>query len=57
METAFQECHEELKQESTKGYGQYIVLRFAPCLFGLYTMVALLYRQLSGPSTTLSTVF
>ena len=46
IETTFQECREYLKLESTKGYGQQTVLRFTPCLFGLYTMVVLLYLQL-----------
>ena len=57
IETTFQECREHLKLESTKGYGKQTVLRFTPCLFGLYTMVVLLYLQLPHPSSTLSTVF
>lgn len=56
IETTFQECREYLKLESTKGYGQQTVLRFTPCLFGLYTMVVLLYLQLPRPSRTLRTV-
>jgi hypothetical protein len=64
IETTFQECREHLKLESTKCYGQQTVLRFTPCLFGLYTIVVLLYLQLpdllrlpimvswSGKSTT-----
>ena len=35
-----------LKLESTKCYGQQTVLRFTPCLFGLYTTIVLLYLQL-----------
>jgi hypothetical protein len=46
IETTFQECREYLKLESTKCYGQQTVLRFTPCLFGLYTVVVLLYLQL-----------
>jgi hypothetical protein len=46
IETTFQECREHLKLESTKCYGQQTVLRFTPCLFGLYTIVVLLYIQL-----------
>jgi hypothetical protein len=46
IETTFQECREYLKRESTKCYGQHTVLRFTPCLFGLYTIVVLLYLQL-----------
>ena len=47
IETTFQECREHLKLESTKCYGQQTVLRFTPCLFGLYTSIVLLYLQLS----------
>ena len=57
LETTFQECREYLKLDSTKGYGQQTVLRFTPCLFGLYTLVVLLYLQLPRPSNTLSAVF
>jgi hypothetical protein len=46
IETTFQECREYLKLESTKCYGQQTVLRFIPCLLGLYTIVVLLYLQL-----------
>jgi SRSO17 transposase len=46
IETTFQECREHLKLESTKCYGQQTVLRFTPCLFGLYTLIVLLYLQL-----------
>jgi hypothetical protein len=46
IETTFQECREDLKLESTKCYAKETVLRFTPCLFGLYTMIVLLYRQL-----------
>jgi hypothetical protein len=57
IETTFQECREYLKLESTKGYGQQTVLRFTPCLFGLYTIVVLLYLQLPHSSNTRSAVF
>jgi hypothetical protein len=57
IDTTCQECREYLKLESTKGYGQQTVLRFTPCLFGLYTLVVRLYRQLPRPSDTLSAVF
>jgi hypothetical protein len=56
IETTFQECREYLKLESTKGYSQQTVLRLTPCLFGLYTMVVLLYLQLPRPSRTLRAV-
>jgi hypothetical protein len=57
IETTFQECREFLKLESTKGYGQHTVLRFTSCLFGLYTMVVLLYLQLPNSSNTLRAIF
>jgi hypothetical protein len=57
IETTFQECREYLKLESPRGYGQPTVLRFTPCLFGLYTVVVLLYLQLPHPSSTLRAVF
>jgi hypothetical protein len=57
IETAFQKCREYLKLESTKGYGQHTVLRFPPCLFGLYTMVVLLYLQLPKSSSSLRAIF
>jgi hypothetical protein len=56
IETTFQECREYLKLESTKGYGQHTVLRFTSCLFGLYTMVILLYLQLPRSSSTLRAI-
>jgi DDE superfamily endonuclease len=57
IETTFQECREYLKLESTKGYGQQTVLRFTPCLFGLYTLVVLLYLQLPRPASTRRAIF
>jgi hypothetical protein len=57
IETTFQECREYLKLESSKGYSQETVLRFTPCLFGLYTLVVLLYLQLLHPSSTLRAIF
>ena len=57
IETTFQECREYLKLESTKGYGQATVLRFSPCLLGLYTTIVLLYLQLPKTSRTLGAVF
>jgi hypothetical protein len=56
IETTFQECREDLKLESPKGYGQQTVLRFTPCLFGLYTIVVLLYLHLPRPSSALRVV-
>jgi hypothetical protein len=49
IETTFQECREYLKLESTKCYSQSSVLRLIPSVFGLYTIVVLLYLQLPQP--------
>jgi DDE superfamily endonuclease len=57
IETTFQECREYLRLESAKGYGQQTVLRCTPCLFGLYTVIVLLYLQLPRPSSTHRAVF
>jgi hypothetical protein len=57
IETTFQECREYLKLESTKGYGQQTVLRFTPCLCGLYTIVVLLYLQLPSSSRAVKALF
>jgi hypothetical protein len=45
-ETTFQEMRSYLGLETTRGWKQKTVLRVAPCLFGLYTVVACLYSQL-----------
>lgn len=46
IETTFQELRAHLGLESTRGWCERTVLRAAPCLFGLYTVVALLYQAL-----------
>src|SRR4051812_36142346 len=46
LETTFQELRSLLGLETTRGWCRSTVLRMAPCLFGLYTAVALLYRAL-----------
>lgn len=46
IETTFQEVRAYLGLETTRGRKQQTVLRVAPCLFGLYSFVALLYAQL-----------
>jgi hypothetical protein len=56
IETTFQACREHRKLESTKNYGQQTVRRFTPGLFGLYTMIVLLYLQLPRPISTFSAV-
>lgn len=46
LETTFQEMRSYLGLETTRGWKEKTVLRAAPCLFGLYTLVAALYSQL-----------
>ena len=46
LEATFQEARCFLGLEGTRGWCRRAVLRAAPCLFGLYTVVALLYRAL-----------
>jgi hypothetical protein len=46
IETTFQEVRACLGLETTRGWCRATVLRAAPCLFGLYTVVALLYQAL-----------
>lgn len=46
IETTFQEMRAHLGLESTRGWSQQTVSRTAPCLFGLYTVVTLLYLEL-----------
>jgi hypothetical protein len=46
IETTFQELRSPLGLETTRGWCQNTILRAAPCLFGLYAVVALLYKSL-----------
>jgi DDE superfamily endonuclease len=46
IETTFQEARSYLGLETTRGWCKNTVLRAEPCLLGLYTVVALLYRRL-----------
>lgn len=46
IETTFQELRSCLGLESTRGWCRQTVLRAAPCLFGLYSIVALLFHGL-----------
>jgi len=46
LETTFQELRAHLGLETTRGWCPKTVLRAAPCLFGLYTVVALWYQAL-----------
>jgi len=48
IETTFQEMRAYLGLETTRGWREKTVLRAAPCLFGLYSVVALLYAALPG---------
>jgi hypothetical protein len=45
-ETTFQEMRSYVGLETTRGWKEKTVLRAAPCLFGVYTLVACLYSQL-----------
>jgi hypothetical protein len=46
IETTFQELRAYLGLETTRGWKERTVLRAAPCLFGLYSVVALPYAAL-----------
>jgi hypothetical protein len=47
LETTFQEMRSCLGLETTRGWCRATVLRAAPCLFGLYSVVAVLYHEWS----------
>ncbi|AMV25263.1 hypothetical protein VT84_12760 [Gemmata sp. SH-PL17] len=44
IETTFQERRAELGLETTRGWREKTVVRAAPCLFGLYTVTAILFH-------------
>ena len=46
IETTFQECRSCVGLETTRGRSRQTVVRAAPCLFGLYSVVAALYHLL-----------
>jgi hypothetical protein len=57
IETTFEECRAYLGLETTRGRVERTVLRAAPCLFGLFSVVSLLYagmpgRESLGPAVT-----
>ena len=52
IETTFQEMRSALGLETTRGWCAKTVLRAAPCLFGLYTVVALLFAALPAAKRT-----
>jgi hypothetical protein len=56
IETTFQEMRAYLGLETTRGRTKNTVLRAAPCLFGLYSVVALLYAALPAEATAEGTV-
>jgi len=45
IETTFEEVRSCLHLETTRGWCRRTVLRVTPCLFGLYSLVVLLYNQ------------
>jgi DDE superfamily endonuclease len=51
IETTFQEMRAYLGLETTRGWSRATVLRAAPCLFGLYSVVALMYAALPAEAT------
>jgi hypothetical protein len=51
IETTFQEMRAYLGLETTRGRVKNTVLRAAPCLFGLYAVVALLYVERPAETT------
>ncbi|MFO0847188.1 MAG: transposase [Gemmataceae bacterium] len=46
IETTFQESRSQLGLETTRGWCRRTVLRAAPCLLGLYSVVAILFASL-----------
>lgn len=56
IETTFQELRAYLGLETTRGWCERTVLRAAPCLFGLYSVVALIYAQLPANRTRSSAI-
>jgi hypothetical protein len=50
IETTFQEMRPYLGLETTRGRTEATVLRLVPCLFGLFSVVALLYDLLPRPT-------
>lgn len=52
IETTFQECRSALGLETTRGRCRATVTRAAPCLCGLYTVVAVLFHALPAAKRT-----
>jgi hypothetical protein len=56
IETTFQEMRSYLGLETTRGWTETTVLRVVPCLFGLYSMVALVYERLRSRGRSMARV-
>jgi DDE superfamily endonuclease len=56
IETTFQEMRAYLGLETTRGRTKATVLRVAPCLFGLFSVVCLLYERLRARGRATATV-
>lgn len=56
IETTFQEMRPYLGLETTRGRTETTVLRVVPCLFGLYSMVALVYERLQSRGRSMARV-
>jgi hypothetical protein len=56
IETTFQEMRADLGLETTRGRTEGTVLRVAPCLFGLFSVVALLYERLPARTRSATVV-
>jgi len=54
IETTFQEMREHLGLETTRGWSRQTVLRMAPCLFCLYTIVVLFFDTMPWSNPHLS---
>jgi len=52
IETTFQDARSALGLETTRGWRAKTVLRAGPCLFGLYSVVAILFRALPAAKRT-----
>ncbi len=50
IKTTFQELREHLGLETTRGWTRNTVLRMAPCLFVLYTVIVMFYNSLPDSS-------
>ena len=57
IETTFQEMRAHLGLETTRGWHRNTVLRMAPCLFVLYSIVVTFYDTMPGSSPHLRTRF